>query len=138
MNKPFTIILSAYKEESSGQISELIRFAEKYGAKLVSHAELEGLKFEAMTSSSCSACVKENALLYMDKKNNANIVLAVRAALTFNAAGILIKFGVNPMRDYILNGDCYAAGEVGKGLNELIRLAPLFGRRLVFYAPKLV
>lgn len=132
MNKPFKVILSAYKEESSGQISELIRFAERYNAEITSHAELEGMSFGKIATNCDSAHVAQNALLYMDKKNNSDIVLAVRAALTFNAEGILLKFSVNPMRDYVKNNDCYTSSEVSKALDELIRLAPLFSRRIVF------
>lgn len=129
MNRPFKVILSAYKEESSGQVAELIRFAEKAGADYLSSAELSGLNFSEMITSSDGCTVPRNSLLYIDKKNNANLITAIRAALTFDADGVIIKFGNNPMRDYIINGQCFTAQEVKAALGELKRLAPLFARR---------
>lgn len=128
MNRLFKVILSAYKEESSGQVAELIRFAEKAGADYLSSAELSELHFTEMFTSSVGCTVQQNSLLYIDKKNNADLITAIRAALTFDADGVIIKFGNNPMRDYIINGQSFTAQEVKVACGELKRLAPLFAR----------
>lgn len=134
MNRPFYLIAGAYREESLGQLEELKRAALACGLRFFTAAEIERLgKLPVMRASAGTAEIPQNTLVYMDKRENPDAVLAVRAALSLNAVGAVMLFGNNPNRGYIRDGSAYRSGELRDAAEEAARLAPLFGRRLAQY-----
>ena len=125
--KHFFIYLTAYKEESKGQIKELSSFASTLNTPYLSHAELP----DFVTMESGEDCARVPAgIIYIDKEHNPDLIKAVRLALTFGADGVVIPFGNNENRDYIKNNVAFLSKEVKKAVEEATRLAPLFNRKI--------
>lgn len=123
--KEFFIYLTAYKEESEGQLKELRAFADDHNVPFLRRDELP--ESETMETSTNSANVGEG-IIYIDKEHNDDLIKAVRLALTFDADGVVIPFGNNDKRDYIKNNLAFSSKEAKKAVEEITRLAPLFGR----------
>ena len=125
--KEFGVFLTAYKEESEGQIKELQAFAANFGVPFLRRSELpDTVKME----SGADYAHMQSGIIYIDKEQNDDLIKALRLALTFNADGVVIPFGNNENRDYIKTDLAYYSKEVKKALEEVIRLAPLFGRKI--------
>ena len=126
--KNFSVYLTAYKEESEGQIKELALFAEDLNVPFIRRALLPSCN--TMVSTDAGAEVP-SGIIYIDKEHNSDLIRAVRLALTFDTDGIIIPFGNNDNSDYIKNNLAYYSKEVKKAVEEIKRLAPLFGRKIV-------
>ena len=123
--KELFIYLTAYKEESEGQLKELCAFADSLNVPFLYRDELPAS--ETMETGKNSANVGEG-IIYIDKEHNGDIIKAVRNALTFGCDGVIIPFGNNDKRDYIKNNLAFSSKEAKKAVEEIMRLAPLFGR----------
>lgn len=126
--KDFSVYLTAYKEESEGQIKELASFADNNNVPFIRRALLPSTN--TMSSRDNFAEVP-SGVIYIDKEHNPDLIRAVRLALTFDADGVVIPFGNNANRDYIRDEIAYYSKEVKKAVEEIKRLAPLFGRKIV-------
>ena len=126
--KDFSVYLTAYKEESEGQVKELKSFANTLNVPYISHAELP----ETVTMETGTDFARVPAgIIYIDKEHNPDLIKAARLALAFGANGVIIPFGNNENRDYIKNNVAFLSKEVKKAVEEINRLAPLFGRKIV-------
>lgn len=82
----------------------------------------------SISTGESSVFIAGEGLLYIDKRKNPDIILAVRTALCHGAQGVIIPFGNNRNRPYIREGRGYASEEMISAVREIKRLAPLFGR----------
>lgn len=126
MQIPFYIIPCAYARESEGQIKELTR--------TVNSCKLERLYdgyvgAETLDTVGEAVRVKKGGVYLVEKPRNPDIIRAVRILLAMEAGGVVIEFGNNPVRGYIKDGSAYSAREFVAAVDEVKRLAPLFGRR---------
>ena len=131
--KDFLVVLGAYKEESEGQIKELKEAVERFRMpRLYANAEIKDLDVTFLAQTPGAACLGNNEkLVFLSKDRNEDLVSAARLLLALDARGVVLLFGNNENRDYIKEGAAYKAKEVRAFCEELLRLAPLFNRRLV-------
>lgn len=130
--KEFFVIIGAYKEESAGQIKELTEAVERFRLpKFYSRDKMEKLDTTTLFETPTEVKIGDlNKLVYLDKEKNPDLITSIRHLLSFGAKGVVLTFGNNENRDYIRENRAYGAKEVKSFAEELIRLCPLFGRRL--------
>lgn len=129
----FIIVVGAYREESEGQIKELTEAVERFRLpKFYSRVEIESLDTTDLVETPTEAKIgQKDKLVFLDKTKNPDPVVSLRYLLSFQVKGVVLTFGNNDTRDYIREGKAYSAKETKVFAEEIIRLAPLFGRRIV-------
>ena len=131
--RDFSVVIGAYKEESAGQIKELVDAVERFRLpKFFSAEEIAETDTTDLMQTEKEVKIGDlDRLVYLKKEKNPDLVIALRHLLSFGAKGVVLTFGNNETRDYIRDGKAYSAKEVKAFAEELLRLAPLFGRRIV-------
>ena len=131
--KSFLIAIVSIEEIGMGVLKENDRAVLSCGIKKCLNMEMVGKKFPIgeIETYGNSANVDTGCLLYIDKRKNGDLIKAVRTALTFGADGVIIPFGNNKNRPYVVEGRAYTTKEMMAAVWEIKRLAPLFGRAFV-------
>lgn len=131
--KDFFVVVGAYKEESEGQIKELIEAVKRFRLpKFFSSEEIGKMQTTDLTITPTESKIGDlEKLVYLTKEKNPDLIFALRHLLAFGAKGVVLTFGNNENRNYIREKKAYSAKEVKAFSEELLRLSPLFGRRIV-------
>ncbi|MBR1747955.1 MAG: hypothetical protein IJ735_07100 [Clostridia bacterium] len=130
--KDFVVVIGAYKEESAGQLAELQETVDRLRLPaFLSQKDIESMPHTDIVTDATEVKVGDlNKLVLLDKERNPDLVAALRHLLAFGAKGMIVLFGNNDTRDYIRENKAYSAKELKTFSEELLRLLPLFGRRL--------
>ena len=128
----FYVVVGAYKEESEGQVKELTEAVERFRLpKFYTRTEMDELPTTDLVLKENEVKIGDlNKLVFLEKDKNPDLVAALRVLLALSAKGVVLTFGNNDTRDYIREKKAYSAKEVKAFAEELLRLSPLFGRRL--------
>lgn len=129
--KNFYVSVISIEEKGAGILHEndcaVLLLGLKKCRTLAETAEL--FPIGCIATSETASFLEKDKLLYIDKRNNPDLTLAVREALCHGATGVVIPFGNNPNRPYIREGRAYTKKELAAAVGEIRRLAPLFGRK---------
>ncbi len=128
MKKFYVAVISA-EENGAGILKENERAVRACGLSGCCDIEAVAEKFKiGKISASGSSATVTDGMVYLDKRENPDIIFSVRLALCFGAEGVIIPFGNNKNRPYVKEGRAYTTKEMVSAVGELKRLAPLFNR----------
>jgi len=134
--KKFYVVIISTEEDGAGILKENERAVRSCGLSGCCDIETvkEKLKIGKISAAGNSVNVTDG-ILFLDKRDNPDIIFSVRLALCFGAEGVIIPFGNNKNRPYIREGRAYTTKEMSAAVGEIKRLAPLFNREFAEVAP---